>query len=181
MLLLVDPVDEFALAQLRSYKEKDLISIDSADVKFPESTNPADAEAKTAPKNFPRVLELFRGALGELVQDVKESSQLGDAPASLVNPQGGYSRLLQQVLQQQSKGYDLAKPVFEVNPHAGLIARLCELANNSDNDDFLRDCGRQLFANAQLLDGLNADPQATAARMLRFMEDLAKTKTSIIV
>jgi len=181
VLLLVDPVDEFALAQLRSYKEKDLISIDSADVKFPESTNPADAEAKTAPKNFLRVLELFRGALGDLVQDVKESSQLGDAPASLVNPQGGYSRLLQQVLQQQSKGYDLAQPVFEVNPHAALIARLCELANNSDNDDFLRDCGRQLFANAQLLDGLNADPQATAARMLRFMEDLAQTKSSIIV
>src|SRR5262249_10068179 len=149
VLLLVDPVDEFALVQLRRYREKELVSIDSADVKFPESTNPIEAEIKATPKNFPRVLELFRGALGDQVQDVKESSQLGDAPPSLVNSQGGYSRLLQQVLQQQTKGHDLARPVFEVNPHSALISRLCALANNSDNDDFLRDCGRQLFANAQ--------------------------------
>lgn len=181
VLLLVDPVDEFALAQLHRYKEKDLISIDSADVKFPESTNPVDADVKTAPKQFPRILELFRGALGETVQDVKESSQLGDTPVSLVNPQGGYSRLLQQVLQQQSRDFPVSKPVLEVNPHAGLIGRLCDLSNNPDNDEFIRDCGRQLFANAQLLDGLNADPQATADRMLRFMEDLAKSKSSIIV
>lgn len=181
VLLLVDPVDEFALVQLRQYKDKQLISIDSADVKFPESTNPPDTETKSAPPHFTRVLELFRGALGDEVQDVKESSQLGDSPAALVNPEGGYSRLLQQVLKQQTKEYDIAKPILEVNPHAALISRLCELTNNSANDDFIRDCGRQLFANAQLLDGLNADPQATAARMLRFMEDLSRSKSAIIV
>ena len=181
VLLLVDPVDEFALAQLHRYKEKELVSIDTADVKFPESTNPVETEAKTAPKNFPRVLELFRGALGDDVREVRESSQLGDAPCSLVNPQGGYSRLLQQVLRQQTNDYSVEKPILEVNPHASLIARLCELANNPDHDDFLRDCGRQLFANAQLLDGLNADPQATASRTLHFMEDLARGKSAIIV
>lgn len=181
VLLLVDPVDEFALVQLRQYKDKQLISIDSAEVKFPESTNPADSETKSAPPHFARVLELFRGALGDEVQDVKESSQLGEAPAALVNPEGGYSRLLQQVLKQQTKEYDIAKPILEINPHAALISRLCELTNNPANDDFIRDCGRQLFANAQLLDGLNADPQATAARMLRFMEDLSRSKSAIIV
>lgn len=181
VLLLVDPVDEFALAQLRRYKEKELISIDSADVKFPESTNPVDADVKPAPKSFPRVLELFRGALGDEVQDVRESSQLGEAPCALVNPQGGYSRLLQQVIKQQTKDYQVAKPILDVNPHAALISRLCELTNNPEHDDFIRECGRQLFANAQLLDGLNPDPQATAMRMLRFMEDLARSKSSIIV
>lgn len=181
VLLLVDPVDEFALVQLGRYKDKQLISIDSADVKFPESTNPSATETKTAPKGFPRVLELFRGALGDDVQDVWESSQLGDVPCLLVNAQGGYSRLLQQVLRQQSNAYDVAKPVLEVNPHAALVSRLCELTSNSEHDEFIRDCGRQLFANAQLIDGLNSDPQAVAARMLHFMEDLARTKSSIIV
>jgi molecular chaperone HtpG len=181
VLLLVDPVDEFALAQLRQYKEKELISIDSADVKFPESTQPVETEVKTSPKNLPRVVELFRGAVGDDVHDVRESSQLGEAPCALVNPQGGYSRLLQQVLSQQTKDYRVARPILEINPHAPLIARLCELASNPDHDDFIRDCGRQLFANAQLLDGLNLDPQATAARVLRFMEELARSKSAIIV
>ncbi len=158
-----------------------MISIDSADVKFPESTNPVMIAPLSSPKNLPRVIELFRGALGDSVQDVKESSLLGDAPCSLVNPEGGYSRLLQQVMQQQSKGYPVTKPVLEVNSQAPLIGRLCELSGNSDHDEFIRDCGRQLFANAQLLDGVNSDPQTTAARMLHFMEDLARSKTSIIV
>ncbi len=181
VLLLNDPVDEFALMQLRRYQDKDLISIDSAEVKFPESTNPVETDAPTSPKGLPRVLELFRGAVGDEIQDVRESSRLGETPCLLVNPQGGYSRMLQQVLQQQSQGYDVAKPIFEVNPGSTLIARLCELTGNSDHDDFIRDCGRQLFTNAQLLDGLNPDPQATASRMLRFMEDLARSKSSIIV
>jgi len=88
---------------------------------------------------------------------------------------------LQQVLKQQSQGYDVAKPILEINPQSALIARLCELANNPEQDEFIRNCGQQLFANAQLLDGLNPDPQATASRMLHFMEDLARSKSAIIV
>lgn len=181
VLLLDDPVNEYALVQLGTYKEKKLVSIDSSDVKFPESTDPTDEEVKTAPKGFTRVLELFRGAVDSEVQDVKESSTLGDSPCAVVNPQGGYSRLLQQVLRQNQKEYQPAKPVLEVNPHAALISRLAELTNNPANDDFIRDCGRQLFATAQLLDGINNDPQATSQRMLKFMQELAQAKSSIIV
>jgi molecular chaperone HtpG len=180
VLLLDDPVDEYALVQLRKYQDKDLVSIDSTDVKFPASTDPVGDETKTAPKGFPRVLELFRGALGDVVQEVRETSQIGDAPCALVNPQGGYSRVLQQVLRQNAKEYEPTKPVLEVSSQSAFIGRLAELANNPENEDFVRDCGRQLFANAQLLDGLNTDPHATVARMQRFMEDLAAKKTSII-
>lgn len=181
VLLLDDPVDEYALMQLRTYQEKQLISIDSSDVKFPESTDPVDEETRSTPKGFTRVLELFRGAVADDVQDVKESSTLGAAPCALVNSQGGYSRLLQQVLQQNSKDLPTPKPVMEVNPYAPLIERLAELSNNNDNDEFIRDCGRQLYAASQLLDGLNTNPQATAAGMLKFMQELAQTKRSIIV
>lgn len=180
VLLLTDPVDEFALAQLQQYKDKTLVSIDSADVKFPSSTDPTDEPAHTAPAQFPRVVELFRSALGDLIVDVKESHAIGDAPCALVNPEGGYSRLLQQVMRQQMKDMKPSQPLLEVNPQAALIQRLCELTVNPANDEFVQDCGRQLLANAQLLDGLNPDPQATAARMQRFLEELAQTKTTII-
>jgi molecular chaperone HtpG len=181
VLLLVDPVDEFALHQLGRYHEKELVSIDSGDVKFPESTAPAPEETPAAPKGFSRVLELFRGALGDRVLDVRETSQIGEAPCALSNPGGGYSRILQQVIRQSVKDYQTPQPVLEVNPRSPLISRLCELTSNSDHDDFIRECGRQLFAAALLQDGLPPDPQTTAAGMLRFMEDLARTKSAIIV
>lgn len=181
VLLLDDPIDEYALAQLGEYKEKKLVSIDSADVSFPSSTDPVDEDLPPPPKDLPRVIELFRGALGDKVADVKETSKLTDAPCTLTNAEGGYSRLLQTVISQQMKEFPRSKPVFEVNPRSGLIRRLAELSVNSANDDFIRNCALQLFAGAQLLDGLNPDPQETATRMQQFMEELAETKTTIIV
>lgn len=182
VLFLDDPIDEFALTQMRQYENKDLISIDSADVEFPESTEPpADEALKPKPKNFTRVLELFRGALDSKVTDVLESSRLTESACCLVNPQGTMSNQLQKVLSHTMKDYESPKRLMEVNPHATLVSRLCELSNNSDNDEFIRDCGRQLYANALILDGMIPDVEETTTRAMKFMEELARTKTSIVI
>ena len=182
VLFLDDPIDEFALTQLHRYENKDLISIDSADVKFPESSTPApDMDLKPAPKNLTRILELFRGALDGKVSDVKESSRLTESPCCLINPHGTMSSQLQKVLSHTMKYYESPKRVMEINPHSGLVNRLCELSDNSDNDDFIRDCGRQLYANSLILDGLIPDVEETTTRSLRFMEELARSKSSIIM
>lgn len=182
VLFLDDAIDEYALIQLRNYSGKEVMSIDGADVKFPESTTPADeSESKETPKNFTRVVELFRGALDEKVADVKQSSRLTDSPCCLINPRSHMSSRLQQVLGQTMRDFEQTRRVMEVNPQAALIRRLCELSANSDNDEFIRDCGRQLFANAQILDGLIPDVEDTTARSLRFMEELARSKSAIVV
>ena len=182
VLFLDDPIDEYALIQLRSYSGKEILSIDGADVKYPESTNPADeTEVKESPRNLTRVLELFRGALDDKVAEVKESTRLTDSPCCLINPRSHMSSRLQQVLGQTMRDFEQTKRVFEVNPQAALIRRLCELSGNSDNDEFVRECGRQLFANAQILDGLVPDVEDTTSRSLRFMEELARGKSAIVV
>ena len=182
VLFLDDPIDEFALTQLRRYESKDLISIDSADVVFPESTNQPELEETTPkPQNLTRILELFRGALDGKVQDVRESSRLTESPCCLINPQGTMSNQLQKVLSHTMKEYEPPKRIMEVNPHAALVSRLCELSGNSDNDDFIRDCGRQLYANSLILDGLIPDVEETTTRSLRFMEELARGKSSIVI
>ncbi len=181
VLFLDNPIDEFALTQLHQYEGKDLISIDSADVKFPDSTKPPEeSEQKSAPRNFTRVVELFRGALDKNVADVRESSRLTDSPCCLVNSHGTMSSQLQKVLSQTMKGFESPKRVMEVNPHAPLVTRLCELATNSQNDEFIRDCGRQLFTNALIIDGLIPDVEETTARSVRFMEDIARTRSAIV-
>lgn len=182
VLFLDDPIDEFALTQLRQYEGKTLISIDSSDIKFPESTkNAEDDSLKPKPKNFTRIIELFRGALDDKVSEVKESSRLTDSPCCLVNPSGTMSNQLQKVLSHTMKDFAESKRIMEVNPHASLINRLCELSNNSDNDEFIRDCGRQLYSNSLILDGIIPDVEDTAARTMKFMEELARSKTAIVL
>lgn len=181
VLLLEDPIDEYALIQLRTYSGKELMSIDGADVKFPESSEDASAEARTAPAHFTRVVELFRGALDQQVADVKESTRLVDSPCCLVNPRSHMSSRLQQVVGQTVKDFEQTKRVMELNPHAALISRLCELTSNPENDEFIRDCGRQLYANSLIHDGIIPDFDDTTARSLRFMEELAKGRSGIAV
>lgn len=181
VLFLDDPIDEYALIQLRAYNGKDVMTIDGADVKFPESTNPTEEESKETPKNFTRILELFRGALDNKVADVKESSRLIDSPCCLINPRSHMSSRLQQVLGQTMRDFGQEKRVMEVNPQSALVKRLCEISSNSDNDDFIRDCGRQLYANAQILDGLIPDVEETTSRSLKFMEELARSKSAIVM
>jgi len=161
------------------YEGKELMSIDAADVKFPESTNPADAdEQKPIPANMSRVIDLVREALGKHVADVCESTRLTDSPCCLVNPRSNMSSRLQQVVGQTVKDFEQTRRTMELNPHAALVTRLCELAANTDNDEFIRDCGRQLYANSLIHDGIIPDFDDTTARSLRFMEELAKSKSA---
>lgn len=179
VIFIDDPVDEYALTQLHTYEERQLISIDSSDVKFPESTNPAiEPEKKPAPQHFTRLLELFRGALDSKVADVKESERLTDSVCCLVNSHGTMSSQLQKVLSASMKGYEMSKRVFELNPHSELVGRLCQLSENSSNDEFIRDCGRQLYADSLLLDGLIPDAEEVTRRSLRFMEELSRNRAS---
>lgn len=188
VLYLTDPIDEVVLANLHMYEDRSLTPIDAADVEFPESKAETEAssdekkeEAKAEPPGgFSRVLELFRNALGDAVADVRESNRLTDSACCLVNPKGAMGTQLQKVLKMTTKDFEMSKRIFEVNPSAPLIRRLSRLSSNSEHDAFIQECGRQLYANALLLEGLPLDGEDAVSRVQRFMEELAEKRSPII-
>ena len=187
VLLLTDPVDEIMFSNLQKYKDKQLLSVDAADVDLPKSDAKEDssededaAETGEPESGFGKVLVLFKEALGDRVVDVRESKRLTDSPCCLVNPDGTMSAQLQRALQITREDFEMAKRVFEINPHAPLIRRLCQLSSNTDHDAFIRDCGVQLFTNAMLLDGMAVEPQGTVARTQQFMNELAEKRSPIV-
>ena len=189
VLFLTDPTDEFVLSNLGQYAEHPLVSIDAADVELPEAE---EAEGKSeedkekaeekeeVPTGFERVLTLFRDALGEEVEEVKRSQRLIESPCCLVNPSGAVSTQMQKVMHLAHKDFAMAKRIFEINPKAPLIRRLAELTANADHDNFVRDCGRQLFANALLMEGLAPDTEGTVQRVHQFMSELATKRSPIV-
>jgi molecular chaperone HtpG len=186
VLLLIDPVDEIVLSTLGKYKDKELTSIDAADIELPEMPQEDAEDAKVEEEKgepesgFGKVLVLFKEALGDRVVDVKESKRLTDSPACLVNADRGMSAQLEKVMQLSQEGFQMSKRILEINPRAPLIRRLCRLSANSDHDEFLRNCGRQLFSNAMLLDGLADDPRDLVARTQQFMAELAEKRSPIV-
>ena len=187
VLYLTDPVDEFVLNHVDRFAEKTLISIDSAEVALPEkaATGESDSEEKkdessgTAPAGFDRVLELFKEALDDKAESVNASKRLTTSPCCLVNPQGGMSAQLQKVLSQVNDDYQNQRRIFEVNPNHPLVSRLAALSANSDNDDFIRTCGEQLFSNASLLEAGLPDSHDSADRVVGFMQELAASRSAI--
>ena len=187
VLFLTDPIDEIALGTLGRYREKEIVSVDSAEAKLPDAKpaegDEAPASSAEPPSGFDTVLRLFREALEHEVADVRKSDRLADSPVCLVAPEGaaGYSASLQSVLSMANANFEAPKRVLEVNAGNPLVRRLSELSQNEQNHAFVRDCGRQLYTNALLLSGIAPDPQDLVGRTQAFMEELANKRTSVIL
>lgn len=187
VLFVTDPVDEFVLSNLRTFQGKDLVAIDSSQVEFPPASDAEKAEEAKAEEQqtaaaessgFQRVLELFREELGDAVQEVRASKRLTDSVCCLVNPEGSMSAQLQKVLSMGDRELPASKKILELNPSAPLITRLSGIVENADQAGFVRQCGRQLFANALLLEGVPLDPAELVSRVQGFMLDAAAAKVS---
>ena len=186
VLILTDPADEFILSHLREFDKKDIVSVDSADLKLPpkattttesgEDKSEQDKEAENVPENFDKVLGLLTEALGDQVQEVRRSERLTESACCLVNAQGSMSTTLQRVLRMNTPDFEMQKMILEINPNASLVRRMAELASNPDNNRFIQDCGRQLHANAMIMAGLAPNGNEMAARLQDFMLQLASQK-----
>ncbi|MEO2030518.1 MAG: molecular chaperone HtpG [Planctomycetaceae bacterium] len=190
VLVLTDPADEYLLTTLGSFEDHDVVSVDSAELELPKAEG-ATAEDKddddsdkqddsTSRPGFDRVIELFKESLADKVEDIRRSERLTESACCLVNAQGSMSTTMQKVLQINTPDFELSKMILEINPDAELVARLCEIVANDDNADFIRNCGRQLHANAMVLAGLAPDGNELADRTQGFMLNLASARSSIV-
>ncbi|MCH2201114.1 MAG: molecular chaperone HtpG [Fuerstiella sp.] len=190
VLLLTDPADEYLLTTLGSFDGRDVTSVDSAELELPkaeavDSENNQDGDEKNEDNKetrtgFNQVIKLFKDALGDSVEEIRRSERLTESACCLVNAQGSMSTTMQKVLQSNTPDFELSKMILEVNPDAPLVARLCEIVTNDDNAEFIRNCGRQLHANAMILSGLAPDGNQLAERTQDFMLNLASGRSSIV-
>jgi len=191
VLILSDPADEFILSHLGEFKEKQIVSVDAADLKLPpkdddpsrsdeEKSQADNAESETS-SNLVELIKLMKESLGDQVQDVRRSERLTESPCCLVNAQGSMSTTMQRVLRMNTPDFEMQKMILEINPASPLVMRLSELTSNSDNHSFIRDCSQQLHANAMIMAGLAPNGNEMAARLQKFMLELAGTKSSIVL
>lgn len=177
VLYLTEPIDEFVMAELRQFEGKPLKSIDASDVQLP---GPSIETPSTSGPGFSRVLDLFREALGNRVSAVRESRRLVDSPCCLVTAEGGLSPQMQRVLRQANRDFPLTGRVLEINPDSPLILRLSQLSTNPANDDFIRQCGLQLWSSSLLLEGQLVEPEGLVSRTLSFLEQAAQARPTIL-
>ena len=80
---------------------------------------------------------------------------------------------------QTSSSGKAKSPRIQVVLPEQLCQRLADLAVNTDNHAFIRECGRQMHANAMIQAGLAPDGNEMAARLQEFMLQLASQKSAL--
>lgn len=159
VLLLADPIDEFALPGLGEYKGKRLRAADRGDAPGAGDV-PDELKAR-----FAAVVSLFKEKVPE-VADVRLTRRLTDSAACLVADGAAVSAHLERLMERMGRGGAGAKRVLELNPENPAVEAARALHDKNASDPRVEAYARLLYDQAVLAEGSTvADPAAFAKRV----------------
>jgi molecular chaperone HtpG len=153
VLVLAEPIDEFALKALVTYDEKAIVNLSTQDFNLlnEEESKQID-ELEKSNKN---VLDEVKKVLGDKIDEVKFAKHLVDSPVALVSGKD-FSFQMEQALSDSLQGGQSykAKRILELNPKH----KLYEALSNSLQDEvaFAR-ITKVLYYQSLLVEGLKID------------------------
>ena len=154
VLLLSDPVDEWMVSYLDSYKDVKLVNAARGELDLGEETDKAD--------NDNPLIGRLGSILAERVETVRATSRLVDSPACLVLAEDQLGPQMRRMLEAAGQPAPENKPVLEVNLSHALLQALAGMEEGERFDDL----AALLLDQAMLAEGqLPKDPAATARRL----------------
>ncbi|KAF5187215.1 Chaperone protein htpg [Thalictrum thalictroides] len=138
VLYLVEPIDEVAITNLKSYKEKNFVDISKEDLDLGDKNEEKEKEIK---QEFGQACDWIKKRLGDKVASVQISTRLSTSPCVLVSGKFGWSANMERLMKAQSLGdsssldYMRGRRVFEINPEHQIIKNLNDAYRNSPNDE----------------------------------------------
>jgi molecular chaperone HtpG len=154
VLLLSDPVDEWMVGYLESYKDVKLVNAARGELDLGDDEQQAN--------NDDPLIQRLSGSLSEHVEAVRATTRLVDSPACLVLAEDQFGPQMRRMLEAAGQPVPENKPVLEVNLSHDLLAKLSSI----DAGERFDDLAALLLDQAMLAEGqLPKDPAATARRM----------------
>ena len=165
VLLLTDPVDEFAVPSLGEFQGKPFKSATRGGADLSQIEAPADApKPEAAGEGMDSLVAALKLALADQVKDVRASQRLTDSAVCLVADDGDTDLHLERLLKQHRRVDGASRRILEVNPGHPLIRRLAERA--AGDGAGLDDSAFLLLDQARILEGEPLpDPVAFSRRL----------------
>jgi molecular chaperone HtpG len=171
VLYLYEPIDEFVMDALREFDGYSLVAAEHAEMDKLDKFESLEKEGKPEALNeeqkstLDKLINRFKGALGDSVTEVKPSTRLSDSPVCLSNPDGQFTSSMDKIMRVMHKDSSIPKKVLEINPDHTLIRNMLSIMERDENDPFIDQAANQLFESALLLEGYLTDPHALVGRV----------------
>jgi len=171
VLFLVDPIDEYAIQQLKDYKGKSLACAtkEGLDLCLTEEEKKAKEEEKAS---FEDLCKKVKNILGSKVEKVSISDRMVGSPCSLVTGEYGWSANMERIMRAQAlrdstmSKYMMAKKTMELNPSHAIIQALKDKFSADSADKSAKDLVFLLYETALLTSGFSLDdPSSFSGRI----------------
>merc|ERR1711963_24877 len=175
VLYMVDPVDEYAVQQLKEFDGKKLKSTTKEGLDIEDEDEKKNMEELKA--EFEPLTKLMKEVLGDKVEKVMVSSRMADSPCVLTTSEYGWSANMERIMKAQAlrdnsmTSYMVSKKTMEVNPKHSIMSELKKKAASDKSDKTVKDLIWLLFDTSLLTSGFNLDePTQFAGRIHRMIK-----------
>merc|ERR1739847_197546 len=143
VLYMVDPIDEYAVQQLKEFDGKKLKSTTKEGLDIEDEDEKKKIEELKA--EFEPLTKLMKEVLGDKVEKVLVSSRMADSPCVLTTSEHGWTANMERIMKARAlrdnsmTSYMVSKKTMEINPKNQIVVELRNKADVDTSDKTVKD------------------------------------------
>ena len=175
VLYMADPIDEYAVQQLKEYADQKLLSVTKEGLSLEETKEEKqafeDAQVRAKP-----LCEFIKTVLDNKVTKVVVSKRVVDSPCVIVTGEYGWSANMERIMRAQAlsddrQSYMSSQKTLEINASHPIITSLQTMVDANAEDKSAKDLVWLLYDTTVLTSGFSLDaPVAFATRIHRLIK-----------
>lgn len=176
VLYLVEPIDEVAIQNLQTFKEKKFVDISKEDLDLGDEDEVKERENK---QEYTLLCDWLKQQLGEKVAKVQVSKRLSSSPCVLVSGKFGWSANMERLMKAQTLGdtssleFMRGRRILEINPDHPIIQDLNAACKNDPNSSEATRAVDLLYDTALISSGFTPDSPAELGNKIYQMMAIA--------